>query len=112
MTNPLLPSASLAQLQRFLRMVQALVTFAHLEQQLLAQDLQAVFQSFALLVSLLREMRALLVLLEPSSLMANPLLQSASLAQSQGYLWRMQALVEFAHLERQLLSLDLLSVCR
>ena len=44
MRSRLLPSASLAQWQRFLRMVQALVTFAHLDQQLVTQDLLSAFQ--------------------------------------------------------------------
>ena len=44
MANPLPRSASLAQSQAFLRMVRALVTLAYLEQQLLVQDLPAVFQ--------------------------------------------------------------------
>ena len=107
--NPLPLSASHAQSQRFLRPVQALVTLAHLEQQLLPQDLQAVFQSFAPLVSLLREMRALLVLLEPSSLMANPLPQSACLAQWERFLRRMQALVTFARLDKLQPALEVLS---
>ena len=114
MANPLLLSASFAQLERFLRMVQALVILVHLEQQLQLLDPHpmSAFQSFAGWVSLLMMISALLASLEPSSLMRSQLLPSASLAQSQRYLRMVQALVTLVYLEQQLLALVLLSACQ
>ena len=111
MANPLLLSASFAQLERFLRMVQALVILVHLEQQLQLLDPHqtSAFQSFAGWVSLLMMISALLASLDSSSLMRSRLLLSASLAQWQRFLRMVQALVTFAHLDQQLLAQDLLS---
>ena len=111
MANPLLLSASFAQLERFLRMVQALVILVHLEKQLQLLDPHpmSAFQSFAGLVSLLMMISALLASLDSSSLMRSRLLPSASLAQWQRFLRMVQALVTFAHLDQQLLAQDLLS---